>query len=185
MRKYAQARSRRSWLPALAVSGLSTRAPNGMVRFGVLNLPCALGRAGRRARKREGDGATPVGRWQLLRVLYRADRVRRPATGLPVETITPDGGWCDDPADRNYNRFVRLPYAASAEHLWRADHLYDIVVVLNHNTVPRMRGAGSAIFMHVAKPGFAPTEGCIALRRRDLLLLLRRLRAGATIRVLP
>ena len=78
---------------------------------------------------------------------------------------------------------MRLPYAASAEALWRTDRLYDIVVVLSHNTLPRVRGAGSAIFLHVAKPGYAPTEGCIALRRGHLLALLRHLKAGTVIRV--
>jgi len=118
-------------------------------------------------------------------VLYRADHVRRPLTRLPARAIGRTDGWCDAPADRNYNRLVRLPYEASAETLWRADDLYDVVVVLSHNTTPRVRGGGSAIFMHVAKPGCAPTEGCVALRREHLLLLLRHLGPGAAIRVLP
>jgi L,D-peptidoglycan transpeptidase YkuD (ErfK/YbiS/YcfS/YnhG family) len=147
-----------------------------MVRLGVLNFPCALGRSGRRVVKREGDGATPVGRWTMLRVLYRPDRVRSPATGLPVKVIGRDDGWCDAPADRNYNRPVRSPYSASAESLWRADQLYDVLVVLGYNCLPRVRGRGSAIFLHVAKPGYAPTEGCVALRRDHLLLLLRHAR---------
>jgi L,D-peptidoglycan transpeptidase YkuD (ErfK/YbiS/YcfS/YnhG family) len=153
--------------------------------LGNLNLSCALGRSGRRARKREGDGATPVGCWHALRVLYRADRVGRPSTGLPVKRIRANDGWCDAPADRNYNRPVRCPYAASAETLWRADRLYDVLVVLGYNTRPRMRGCGSAIFVHLAKPGHAPTEGCIALKREHLLLLLRRLGPGSRVRVLP
>jgi L,D-peptidoglycan transpeptidase YkuD (ErfK/YbiS/YcfS/YnhG family) len=150
-----------------------------------LNLPCALGRSGRRALKREGDGATPVGRWRLLHVLYRADRIRRPSTRLAVTAISRNDGWCDAPADRNYNRFVRHPYPASAESLWRSDRLYDVVVVLSHNTKPRKRGGGSAIFMHLARPDFAPTEGCIALKRGHLLQLLLHLGASATVRVLP
>jgi L,D-peptidoglycan transpeptidase YkuD (ErfK/YbiS/YcfS/YnhG family) len=168
-----------------AVSALSPAATRGVVRLGVLNLPCALGRSGRRARKREGDGATPVGCWRMLGVLYRPDRLRRPSTALPVKAIGRTDGWCDAPADRNYNRLVRYPYAASAEPLWRADGLYDIVVVLSHNTSPRVRGGGSAIFMHVAKPGYQPTEGCIALRREHLLRILTRAVAGARIRVPP
>ena len=166
--------------------GLSRAEPQrGSVRLGDLNLPCALGRSGRRVRKREGDGATPVGCWRALGVLYRADRVGRPSTGLPVRRIRPSDGWCDAPADRNYNRPVRIPYAASAESLWRSDRLYDVVVVLGYNTRPRMRGRGSAIFMHVARPGYAPTEGCIALKQEHLLLLLRQLGPGSRVRVLP
>jgi L,D-peptidoglycan transpeptidase YkuD (ErfK/YbiS/YcfS/YnhG family) len=123
-------------------------------------------------RKREGDGATPSGVWRLTQVLYRADRVQRPRTGLPVRPLKVDDGWCDAVGDRNYNRAVRHPYAASAERLWREDALYDVIVVLDHNQRPRVQGAGSAIFMHVARPGYRPTEGCIALARHHLLMVL-------------
>jgi L,D-peptidoglycan transpeptidase YkuD (ErfK/YbiS/YcfS/YnhG family) len=161
--------------------GLSPGATRGVVKLGSLAFPCALGRTGRRAVKREGDGATPLGRWRLLQVLYRADHMRRPATGLPVRQIRPDDGWCDAPGDRNYNRPVRHPYPASAERLWRTDGLYDLVVVLSHNARPRARGAGSAIFMHVAAPGYGPTAGCIALKRGHLQRLLERLGPGAAV----
>jgi L,D-peptidoglycan transpeptidase YkuD (ErfK/YbiS/YcfS/YnhG family) len=116
-------------------------------------------------------------------VLYRADRCQRPLTGLPVAVISPADGWCDAIADRNYNRRVRHPYPASAEALWRSDGLYDVVVVLDCNRRPRIRGRGSAIFMHVARPGFEPTEGCIALRRADLLHVLAALKRGARIHI--
>ena len=111
--------------------------------------------------------------------------MRRPRTGLPVRPIRPDDGWCDAPADRNYNRAVRHPYPASAERLWRMDHLYDVVVVLRHNWRPRVRAGGSAIFVHLARSGYAPTEGCIALKPGHLLRLVQRLRPGARVRVLP
>jgi L,D-peptidoglycan transpeptidase YkuD (ErfK/YbiS/YcfS/YnhG family) len=176
--------ARRIRTPA-AVLGLSARSARGIVRLGGLAFPCALGRAGRCARKREGDGATPIGCWRLTAVLYRRDRLPRPATVLPVRPIRRDDGWCDAPADRNYNRAVRHPYPASAERLWRADPLYDVVVVLSHNTRPRVKGLGSAIFMHVARPGYVPTEGCIALRLEHLLRLLARCGIGGSLRVLP
>jgi len=134
----------------------------------------ALGRGGIRALKREGDGATPRGRFTVRQVLYRADRGSRPRTRLPVRAIRDHDGWCDDPADRNYNRLIRLP-SRSAEGLKRADPLYDLVLVLGYNDRPRVRGRGSAIFVHLARPGFTPTEGCIALSRRDLITLLARL----------
>jgi L,D-peptidoglycan transpeptidase YkuD (ErfK/YbiS/YcfS/YnhG family) len=172
---------RRARRDTVVVAGRSPGAARGLVRLGGLVLPCALGRSGRRVRKREGDGATPVGCWRLTAVLYRPDRVRRPATGLPVRRLSPGDGWCDAPADRNYNRPVRHPYPASAERLWRVDGLYDVVVVLSHNAQPRVRGCGSAVFMHVARPGYAPTEGCIALRREHLLRLLQRLGRGAKV----
>jgi L,D-peptidoglycan transpeptidase YkuD (ErfK/YbiS/YcfS/YnhG family) len=108
----------------------------------------------------------------LREVLYRRDRVQRPRTALPIRGIGRRDGWCDAATDRNYNRPVRHPYAAGAERLWRQDALYDVVVVLGYNERPRARGCGSAIFMHVARPGYAPTEGCIALARAHLLRLL-------------
>lgn len=185
MTKRARASPGRGRPLTVTVRGLSAAATRGVVRLGVQDLPCALGRSGRRKRKREGDGATPIGSWCVLRVLYRADRMRRPPTGLPVRRIGEHDGWCDAPADRNYNRPVRHPYPASAERLWRADNLYDVIVVLSYNTTPRVRGGGSAIFMHVARPGYAPTEGCIALRREHLLRLVQRLGPGAAVRVLP
>jgi L,D-peptidoglycan transpeptidase YkuD (ErfK/YbiS/YcfS/YnhG family) len=165
----------------LEVKMLSAAARRGTVRLGWLRLPCALGRSGKRALKREGDGATPIGRFRLVAVLYRPDRRPRPLTGLPVKVIRPEQGWCDHSADRNYNRQVRLPYPVSAERLWREDRVYDLVVVLDHNTRPRMRFGGSAIFIHVARPGYGPTEGCVALSEKHLALLLRGARPGATI----
>lgn len=136
-----------------------------------------------RALKREGDGATPLGPMRVTNVLYRSDRLQRPRTGLALQPIRNRDGWCDAPGDRNYNRPVRLPYPASAENLWRSDTLYDVVVVLDYNVRPRIRGRGSAIFMHVAHPDYAPTAGCIALRRPHLMLLLSRLARGSVIKV--
>lgn len=168
------------------VHGLSMSCARGFLRMGAAGaIPCALGRGGRGARKREGDGATPLGRWRVREVLYRADRVRRPRTALQARAIRPRDGWCDARGDRNYNRRVDLPYPASAERLWRDDRLYDVVVVLGYNDRPRIKGRGSAIFLHVARPGLAPTEGCIALDLSRLLRLVARLRPGDHITVRP
>lgn len=133
---------------------------------------CAFGRGGVRTDKREGDGASPAGVWPLRRVLFRPDREAPPDTRLPLAPISQDDGWCDDPADRAYNRPVKLPYAASAERMWRDDRAYDLVIVLGHNDAPVLPGAGSAVFLHLAKPDFGPTEGCVALNRSDFLVLL-------------
>jgi len=167
----------------LVVRGLRAGASTGIITCGSLRFPCALGRSGRRPAKREGDGATPVGCFALREVLYRPDRILRPRTALPLSDLRAGDGWCDDPKDRNYNRRVRHPYAASAEHLWRSDHLYDVVVVLGHNERPRSRGRGSAVFMHVAGPGLAPTAGCVALRLPHLLRLIERVSRGAMLRI--
>ncbi|MFO1112843.1 MAG: L,D-transpeptidase family protein [Rhodospirillales bacterium] len=134
---------------------------------------CALGRGGITAGKREGDGATPAGRFPLREVYYRPDRLRPPpGCGLPVAAIDPGLGWCDDPADAAYNHPVRLPFAASHEDMWREDGLYDLLAVVGCNDDPVIPGRGSAIFLHVARPDFAPTEGCVALALDDLIALL-------------
>ncbi len=156
----------------LFVRGLPGLAWRGLATIGGRSYPCALGRNGISATKREGDGATPLGTYRLVNIFYRADKVRRPRTALPVRAIRRDDGWCDEPRDRNYNRPVRHPYPASAERLWRDDELYDLVVVLSHNQRPRVRNRGSAVFLHVARPGFRPTEGCVAMRKTDLERIL-------------
>ena len=112
------------------------------------------------------------GVWPMRRLLYRPDRGPTPATRLPSGAIRPNDGWCDDPADRAYNQQVSHPYPASAETLWREDGLYDLIIVLGHNDSPVIAGAGSAIFLHVAAAGYAPTEGCVGLSRADLEVLL-------------
>ncbi|GAB4229149.1 MAG: L,D-transpeptidase [Methyloligellaceae bacterium] len=156
----------------LRISRKPGQPERGLLSFGEQRLACALGRSGIRALKREGDGATPAGCWLLRRVLYRPDRVTRPRTRLPVKAITPAMGWCDTPGDRNYNRAVRLPYPAGCEALWRDDRIYDILVILSHNERPRVRGHGSAVFLHLARPGYTPTEGCVALSEAALRRVL-------------
>lgn len=153
---------------------LSRAARRGLLEFEGLRVPCALGRSGVKALKREGDGATPRGRFPLRKIYYRLG-TSRPTSALRLGVIHHHDGWCDSPIDRNYNRPVRLPYPASAEHMWRSDGLYDLVVVLGYNDVPRVRNRGSAIFMHVARKGFEPTEGCVALQVHDLRRLISRL----------
>ncbi len=165
------------------LQSLSGRSTTGVLVCGSLRFKCALGRSGLRALKREGDGATPAGNFAFLQAFYRADRLQRPRTALPVRPLRPSDGWCDAVGDRNYNRSVRHPYPASAERMWRADALYDIVVVLGHNQRPRVQGAGSAIFMHVARDGVKPTAGCLSLRRNDLLALLSRLGPGSSVAI--
>jgi L,D-peptidoglycan transpeptidase YkuD (ErfK/YbiS/YcfS/YnhG family) len=135
---------------------------------------CALGQQGITTNKREGDGATPQGRFALRRVFYRADRIIPPVTGLPVTPLKQNDGWCDAPDDVRYNLPVEHPYAARAERLWRADHRYDVLVTLGHNDDPIVPGAGSAIFLHVAADDFRATEGCVAMRCDDLLSVLAR-----------
>jgi L,D-peptidoglycan transpeptidase YkuD (ErfK/YbiS/YcfS/YnhG family) len=147
----------------------------GWLIAGPLAVPVALGRAGILANKREGDGGTPRGCFRLRRLWWRADRAPRPRTQLPVRRIRRCDGWCEDPCDRRYNQPIRLVPDHPGDRLWRADALYDFIIELDHNTRPRIAGRGSAVFVHVARPGFAPTAGCVALDARTLRRLLVRL----------
>ena len=153
------------------MTGASVSA-DGILRMQAASYRAALGRGGIVVHKREGDGATPAGILALRRVLYRADRLPRPKTSVPVLPLAPHDGWCDDPAHADYNRPVRLPHSGRHETLWRDDDLYDVIGVLGWNDTPPVRDLGSAIFLHVARADLAPTEGCIALERRDLLAVL-------------
>lgn len=155
----------------------------GLLTVAGRSIPVALGRSGIGFDKREGDGRTPAGTWRVVRLLYRADHLSRPVTRLPVRPIGPMDGWCDDPEDRRYNRPVRLPVAARHERLRRDDGLYDLVIVLDHNQRPRVRGRGSAVFIHVARPGLTPTEGCVALPVPEVRRLVARLRPGTRIHI--
>jgi L,D-peptidoglycan transpeptidase YkuD (ErfK/YbiS/YcfS/YnhG family) len=162
-------------LSTIYVRPATVSRSRGLLVAGPLTLPVALGRGGIKANKREGDGATPRGTFRLVRLWWRADRHPRPASLLPVRRIKPDDGWCEDPADRRYNRPIKLTPASQADRLKRADALYDFIIELDHNTRPRVKGRGSAVFIHAARPGFAPTAGCVALRLPALRRLLARL----------
>lgn len=163
-----------------------TATADGMLDLGTRQVRCALGRSGvvPAADKREGDGASPAGVWPIRRVLYRPDKSPAPQTALPVAAIAPDDGWCDAAGDPAYNRPVKLPYPASAERMWRTeDEAYDVVVVLGHNDEPVVDGAGSAIFLHLRKPGYTPTEGCVAVAPEDMRSLLETAKPGDAVEI--
>jgi L,D-peptidoglycan transpeptidase YkuD (ErfK/YbiS/YcfS/YnhG family) len=168
-------------LKRLTVRRKPSNPARGWLTAGSLALPVALGRSGIKANKREGDGATPRGAFRLKRLWWRADRHARPPTLLPVRRIGPHDGWCEDPFDRHYNQPVTVPKGSKADRLTRKDSLYDFIIELDHNTRPRVAGRGSAVFIHVARPGFAPTAGCVALSLNSLRRLLARLGAATTI----
>jgi L,D-peptidoglycan transpeptidase YkuD (ErfK/YbiS/YcfS/YnhG family) len=181
MQSYSKKRDRKG-SPAKFGNGLglvTVRARPGMPTQGLLNaggvvFRCALGRGGISAAKREGDGATPLGAMRLLFGYIRGRRFDR-RSQLPLQPITPTLGWCEVPDDRNYNRPVVMPYGASHERMLRPDDLYDACIVLDWNMRPRRRGRGSAIFLHLARPDFTPTQGCVAVTRAVMARLLPRL----------
>jgi L,D-peptidoglycan transpeptidase YkuD (ErfK/YbiS/YcfS/YnhG family) len=186
--------ARRAFLGALAplmTLGAAGARENGAgleYRDGFLRWPdgsarAAVGRAGVSAHKQEGDGATPAGSFPLVSAFYRADRMPAPRTGLPLRALSPADGWVDDPPDRNYNRLVSLPYPAHAEPMWLDDAVYDLLVVIGYNMTPVVPGAGSAIFLHVARPDFSPTAGCIAIEKNALVRLMPRLGPASAITI--
>jgi L,D-peptidoglycan transpeptidase YkuD (ErfK/YbiS/YcfS/YnhG family) len=162
-----------------------TARADGTMEIAGRRVRCALGPAGviAAADKREGDGASPAGIWPIREVIYRPDRGPAPTTALPGRAMTPEDGWCDDPSDAAYNQPVELPYGASAEAMWRDDEIYDIVVVLGHNDNPVAPGMGSAIFLHLARPGYPPTQGCVAISLSDLEALLAVARPGDAVEI--
>lgn len=163
-------------------------APNkGILTGPVFNEPCDLGKGGvvSHAEKKEGDGATPTGRFVMRQVFYRPDRLDMPATSLPIRALSADDGWCDDTDSPHYNRWVRLPIGARHEKLWRDDGAYDLIIVLGYNDTPVVAGKGSAIFVHVKHDDGRPTAGCVALEKSALIRLLRQARTGDALVVSP
>jgi len=157
---------------------VTSDAAGAWLDWGAGKKRAAIGPAGIAVKIGEGDNITPRGSFPVREVFYRADRVARPITSLPLRAIAQDDGWCDAPDDPNYNRPVKVPYPASAEQMWREDHLYDLVVVLGYNDDPVVPGKGSAIFLHIAKPEYLPTQGCVALGYPDLLKAIEQLQPG-------
>jgi L,D-peptidoglycan transpeptidase YkuD (ErfK/YbiS/YcfS/YnhG family) len=136
------------------------------------SAPAAVGRGGVRANKKEGDGATPAGIYPLVFGFYREDRIKPPPSRLPMRALAPHDAWVDDPTDARYNSLVALPYLARTERMWRNDGIYDVLIVIGYNMKPVIPGAGSAIFLHIARPNFSATEGCIAVDRAVLVSLI-------------
>ena len=151
--------------------------PSGYLIMRDRTFKAAIGAHGVLVNKEEGDEATPAGILPLRRVLYRADRVPPPHCAVPIEPIGRDDAWCDDPSSRDYNKMIRLPHDDRHEALFRNDALYDIVGILGWNDRPVQKNRGSAIFLHVARPDYAPTQGCVALSLPDLRAVLA---AGVT-----
>lgn len=161
--------------PLIRIRATPGNRSQGVMLIGGQAIPVTLGRGGILSNKREGDGGTPRGTFHPLRLWWRRDRAMRPLTSLPVRPIMPNDAWCEDPADRHYNRNIRIASDTAGDRLMRADHLYDYIVEIDHNTRPRIAGRGSAVFIHLMRENFGPTAGCVGLKRGDMVRLLQRL----------
>ncbi|OHV83363.1 L,D-transpeptidase [Ensifer sp. LCM 4579] len=155
-----------------------------LVQFGGRTVEAAIGRSGVTALKREGDGATPRGSMRLIGGYVRRDRVRMPPTRLPLLSTRGDMLWCDAPNHACYNRPVRAPFSSSHEAMMRDDGLYDVCLVMDWNISSRRRHLGSAVFFHLIRPRYEPTQGCVAVNLPAMKRLLRHMRRGMVVRVL-
>lgn len=166
---------------------LTIHAGKNMAVIGDLRLPCRIGKMGfiDGALGQEGDSKTPLGQYHLRFGLYRKDRLPAPNSALTFWPLSPNDGWCDDPKDPAYNRFIRTPFPASHETLWREDGAYDIILVISHNDSPPQAGKGSAVFIHIAQPDDRKTLGCIAFAPEDMIRLLPNLSPDMKIIIRP
>jgi L,D-peptidoglycan transpeptidase YkuD (ErfK/YbiS/YcfS/YnhG family) len=162
-------------LSAIRIRAAAGDPRRGWLTAGGQTIPVALGRGGIKANKREGDGGTPRGTFRPRKLWWRADRHPRPRTFLAVRAIGPEDAWCEDPSSRHYNQPVRLDPAHSGDRLKRDDHLYDFIVEIDHNSAPRIKVRGSAVFLHLARTNFEPTAGCVSMTKSAMLRLLERL----------
>ena len=146
---------------------------SGYLKYKKLKFKCALGKAGIGKKKREGDHITPKGAFKIVKIYYRRDRLKKLSSKFKLTKITKKMGWCDDPKSKKYNQLIKLPTKYSHENLYRRDNIYDLILVLNYNMKPKIKNKGSAIFIHVAKKNYKKTAGCIALRKVDLICLIK------------
>ena len=147
--------------------------------------PAAIGKQGVTTDKREGDNKSPIGSFGMRPAYFRPDKLTAPESALPFTALSETDGWCDDPAHKLYNLPITLTFEASHEKLWRQDDVYDLIIPLGYNDDPPRPGFGSAIFMHVARPDFSGTEGCVALALPDLLNVLKQVDIYTTVEILP
>ena len=157
---------------------------SGYLKYKNLKFRCALGKAGIRVKKKEGDNITPKGTYKIIRIYCRKDRIRQVKSRIKIYKINKKIGWCDDPRSKKYNQLIKLPNKFRHEKFYRKDHLYDLIIVLNYNMRPVVKNKGSAIFIHLARRNYNPTKGCIALSKNNLLIILNKINKNTKIEIL-
>ena len=151
--------------------------------YNKLKVKCAIGKKGINYKKKEGDLVTPRGQFKIKYILYRKDKVKI-STKLKKKAIKKNMGWCDDPKSNHYNKLVKLPFIYRHEKLYKKENIYDIILVLNFNMNPVKKNKGSAIFIHVAKKSFQPTQGCIALNKFELIKLVKSIKINTLVKII-
>jgi L,D-peptidoglycan transpeptidase YkuD (ErfK/YbiS/YcfS/YnhG family) len=156
---------------------------SGYLKYKNLKFRCALGKAGIKNKEKEGDNITPRGIFEITKILYRPDKIKKIKAFIRPIKIKKNMGWCDDSKSDYYNQQIKLPNKFGHERLYRNDNLYDIILVLNYNTNPIIKKKGSAIFIHVSKNSYKKTKGCIALKKKHLLKLIPLIKKNTKIKI--
>ena len=153
------------------------------LQLDVFNFKCSTGKNGLSKNKIEGDLKTPVGVFSLENLYYRSDRMDKPITNLKCIKIDKNMGWCDDPLnEEKYNKLIKVNKKIKHEKLYRRDHKYDLLIPIKYNFDERVPGKGSCIFIHLTK-NYAPTAGCIALKKNDFLVILKLIKKNSRIKI--
>ena len=146
-------------------------------------VKCALGKRGVGFKKKEGDMVTPTGQYKIKYILYRKDRIKKIQSKLRKIIINKNMGWCDDPKSKKYNKLINLPFNGNYEKLFKKENIYDIILVLDYNMNPIRKNKGSAIFIHVAKKNYEKTKGCIAIKKVELLKILKEIKINTKVKI--
>ena len=154
---------------------------SGYLKYKDLKFKCALGKSGIGNKKIEGDNITPKGNFKIIKIYYRKDRLKKLSSKFKLTEITKNMGWCDDPKSKKYNQLIKLPTKYSHEILYIRDNIYDLILVLNYNMKPTIKNKGSAIFIHVAKKNYKKTKGCIALKKTNLIYLVKKIKKNTKV----
>ena len=155
---------------------------NNYLTYNKFKVKCAIGKRGIGCKKKEGDLITPKGQFKIKYILYRKDRVKI-SSKLKKIVIKKNMGWCDDPKSKEYNKLISLPFNFKHEKLYKRENTYDIVLVLNYNMNPIKKNKGSAIFIHVANNNYKSTEGCIAIKKNNLLKILKEIKTNSRVKI--
>jgi L,D-peptidoglycan transpeptidase YkuD (ErfK/YbiS/YcfS/YnhG family) len=157
---------------------MNIKLKNKFLYFNKYKIKCAIGKRGITLKKEEGDKKTPKGAFTFKSIFYRKDRISKLKSILKKNVIKKNMGWCDDVNSNLYNKMIKFPFNFSAEKLWLKNNVYDVIIVINYNLKPIIKNKGSAVFLHVAKKNYSPTKGCIAITKKNMILLASKINSS-------
>lgn len=160
---------------------MNIKLKNKYLHYLNYKIKCSIGKNGIEKNKKEGDLKTPSGVFKLKQIFYRKDRIKFIKSNLKKTIIRKNMGWCDDITSKHYNKLIRFPFDKSAERLWRKDNIYDFIIVINYNLSPILKNKGSAIFLHLCSKNYNPTKGCVAIKKKDMIMLAAKIKKSTKI----